>query len=352
MALCRKFLSILDNKIVRFSYFATSLIMSNSKHWFSQLARMRLFNLSWQLLIFLYCAIILIFACIYTSIPNDFSHLNLVKETAYSDIQKKVENTLSLTIKDMLSYEIKQFTEDDTKPFKYDLTTLSDSQREMILFAKQINVKRVDFIKDIEMEDHGYYVSLNLTADIFFEAPNIERAGTYSGFFTSEISVQYPMELSRKDKDIFFKILLNHRHRTFLYDVSEPATPMAYEYLVMVLKEIGTTKSQDHISDISMLLLNSNIPSEERSKHINDLIMLSRGIPVGTYFCLFKRMLYLSMITITTLGYGDIVPLTDLSRLLVGLEATLGVICLGLIIAIFSNLLGGNKGDSVTEQGV
>jgi hypothetical protein len=46
----------------------------------------------------------------------------------------------------------------------------------------------------------------------------------------------------------------------------------------------------------------------------------------------FGRMLYLSVVTITTVGYGDIVPLTGKARTLVGLEATLGIVLLGLFI--------------------
>jgi hypothetical protein len=46
----------------------------------------------------------------------------------------------------------------------------------------------------------------------------------------------------------------------------------------------------------------------------------------------FLRMLYFSVITITTVGYGDIVPLTPWARFLAGLEATLGIVQLGLFI--------------------
>lgn len=35
------------------------------------------------------------------------------------------------------------------------------------------------------------------------------------------------------------------------------------------------------------------------------------------------------MVTITTLGFGDIVPLTNTTRMLIGLESTIGVIILG-----------------------
>jgi hypothetical protein len=48
------------------------------------------------------------------------------------------------------------------------------------------------------------------------------------------------------------------------------------------------------------------------------------------------RMTYFSATTITTLGLGDIAPITDISRLLVATEAVLGLIVIGL----FLNALG------------
>jgi hypothetical protein len=46
----------------------------------------------------------------------------------------------------------------------------------------------------------------------------------------------------------------------------------------------------------------------------------------------FWRMFYLSAVTITTLGYGDIAPLTPRARTLILIEAVLGIIVIGLII--------------------
>jgi len=50
---------------------------------------------------------------------------------------------------------------------------------------------------------------------------------------------------------------------------------------------------------------------------------------------LFWRMFYLSTATITTTGYGDIVPLTDLARGMVALESILGIVLIGLFINSF-----------------
>jgi hypothetical protein len=46
----------------------------------------------------------------------------------------------------------------------------------------------------------------------------------------------------------------------------------------------------------------------------------------------FSRMLYLSAVSATTLGFGDIVPVTVVSRSLVTLEAILGVVFAGLFL--------------------
>jgi hypothetical protein len=52
------------------------------------------------------------------------------------------------------------------------------------------------------------------------------------------------------------------------------------------------------------------------------------GASSGRYW----RMLYVSSITITTVGYGDIVPLTNRARLIIAAEAVLGVVLVGLFL--------------------
>lgn len=47
---------------------------------------------------------------------------------------------------------------------------------------------------------------------------------------------------------------------------------------------------------------------------------------------------YFSVVTITTLGYGDILPAGNISRVLVIIESILGVLLIGLFLnAIFEN---------------
>lgn len=60
-----------------------------------------------------------------------------------------------------------------------------------------------------------------------------------------------------------------------------------------------------------------------------------RGMPSGMSGN-FIRMLYLSASTITTLGYGDIVPITTVSRLLVSIESIMGIVLIGLFLNALS----------------
>jgi hypothetical protein len=47
--------------------------------------------------------------------------------------------------------------------------------------------------------------------------------------------------------------------------------------------------------------------------------------------------IYFSVVTFTTLGYGDITPKTDMQKIICGSEALLGALFLGLIVAGFAN---------------
>lgn len=65
---------------------------------------------------------------------------------------------------------------------------------------------------------------------------------------------------------------------------------------------------------------------------IQEYFYINRGIQTRITWGAFKRMLYLSAVTITTLGYGDIVPNSDTTRFLVALQSVLGIIIIGLFI--------------------
>ena len=49
-------------------------------------------------------------------------------------------------------------------------------------------------------------------------------------------------------------------------------------------------------------------------------------------FGAYIRMLYCSAVTQTTLGYGDVVPISDRTRFAVGLQSVLGIVMIGLLL--------------------
>ncbi|WP_406541645.1 potassium channel family protein [Clostridium ljungdahlii] len=51
----------------------------------------------------------------------------------------------------------------------------------------------------------------------------------------------------------------------------------------------------------------------------------------------YSDSLYFSVITFSTLGYGDILPQTSRLRLICGSEALLGIMCTGMFVAGFAN---------------
>ncbi len=57
----------------------------------------------------------------------------------------------------------------------------------------------------------------------------------------------------------------------------------------------------------------------------------SRGFPAEVRGS-FSRMFYLSAVTITTVGFGDIVPLTPAARVAVTTEAIVGIVLIGLFL--------------------
>lgn len=57
----------------------------------------------------------------------------------------------------------------------------------------------------------------------------------------------------------------------------------------------------------------------------------------------FRELMYFSYVTLTTLGYGDTVPISSHARLLALLEAISGVIFIGVLIARLAGALNNEK---------
>lgn len=89
----------------------------------------------------------------------------------------------------------------------------------------------------------------------------------------------------------------------------------------------AATKVQELLGTANSFKVPDHI--KERFRQLRDE---DEGRSTGRTMDTFVRTLYLSAVTITTVGYGDIVPLTDLARAAVATEAITGIILIGLFL--------------------
>jgi hypothetical protein len=81
--------------------------------------------------------------------------------------------------------------------------------------------------------------------------------------------------------------------------------------------------------------------SEATYQRLEDFFLAVDGDPSFASDHL-SRMLYLSAVTITTLGFGDITPVSEEARFLVAAEAVLGIVVIGAFLSLLA--LGRHRG--------
>ena len=72
--------------------------------------------------------------------------------------------------------------------------------------------------------------------------------------------------------------------------------------------------------------------SDSLNADIKGFWRATRGFPTYNISGRFLRMLYFSAITITTIGYGDIYPISNIARIIVTTETVLGLVFAGLFL--------------------
>jgi len=90
----------------------------------------------------------------------------------------------------------------------------------------------------------------------------------------------------------------------------------------------------EEISRVFRPLPYENLPIIEINSIKSDLkeyAGLIDGSPIS-FLDNYSRMFYLSSVTITTSGFGDIVPITNRARMIISIEALLGIIIAGLFL--------------------
>jgi hypothetical protein len=159
---------------------------------------------------------------------------------------------------------------------------------------------------------------------------------------------------------------LKYKDGEFSFAIIETDTPSAYRTRPGILRyqfsllypriskddnssrmyAVGYENNEIRDLDIisKLLPINRKYSEEDQSKDMGFIVLsnllekklqawarATAGFPAqssGTYW----RLLYLSAMTITTVGYGDILPITTRARLVLGGEAVLGIVIIGLFL--------------------
>ncbi|KUJ73515.1 hypothetical protein AVO42_11875 [Thiomicrospira sp. XS5] len=69
-------------------------------------------------------------------------------------------------------------------------------------------------------------------------------------------------------------------------------------------------------------------------------LLPSENLNIGTHSNSLFTYVYFSTVTITTLGYGDVLPVGSLTQMLTALESVLGIVFIGLFLNALSQRLG------------
>lgn len=104
--------------------------------------------------------------------------------------------------------------------------------------------------------------------------------------------------------------------------------------IIFPLKPDGSTIPVTEKADSVWLAVSGSL--QERIAAFTSTV---KGLPKSASGA-FARMFYFSAVTITTLGYGDIVPITNPARILVALESIFGIVLIGLFLNSLSREYG------------
>lgn len=252
-----------------------------------------------------YIIVIIIFSGIYTIIGDDFYHTTIIHENTTKELYKEI----LIGLQDSIKSNIKLYNQSR----KISL----DEGEDWFLYIDDLYVQKFEVIKE------G-----NLIVEILM----------YINSNSSDLGrVQSNYRFKMNSNGGSLKTNANGGTHTFLFEFTDrryvDMSQLGYQNVDLM--RLFPSKIKSRVPYINL--------SYEMSKKLKVYFDSINGMPHnmdGSYW----RMLYLSMVTITTLGYGDIVPLTAKARFLVGLESVIGIIIIGLFATAVFNNLNTNEG--------
>ena len=90
---------------------------------------------------------------------------------------------------------------------------------------------------------------------------------------------------------------------------------------------------------LSFAFVYANVSAENGKPLVAECPISGVSNPADLGYPPFITALYFSVVTFTTLGFGDVIPVSDWGKVAVGIEVILGYFMLGGLIALFANKL-------------
>jgi hypothetical protein len=184
------------------------------------------------------------------------------------------------------------------------------------------------------LDQDGYRINIT-DLQVYGLRPTVDRIGIRMSLTVTKatsrgpIVEHFPFEANYAASEKSFLLDPNSGQRTFFKVLSfdpptiklfDPANEKTFDYGVLFPHADGSQYLAPFLA----------LP-EPLNDRLQGFWRATRGLPAQASGG-FWRMFYLSAVTITTVGYGDIVPLTTTARVLVSSEAILGIIVIGLFL--------------------
>ena len=246
----------------------------------------------------LYLAMIPLFAGIYSLMPDNFYHSTVQYEASITQDKAKIKDIIYRCCKESF---INTHGPNWKSSEGYFLQLVS-------IDNLQINERNISFT-----------IGALLYREYKHSAP-LKREYEHC-FSSADLRISLDRVIEDKVRIIFPIDFANERGCISKLDLKE-----LFSFPVDGLKDLYTSAYTSKGSVIGFLV----VPKRDMG-HFYAYCKAMKGFPAYSGGN-FGRMFYFSAVTITTLGYGDIVPITRISRTLVTVEAILGVVLVGLFL--------------------
>jgi hypothetical protein len=255
----------------------------------------------------LYVALIMLFAGVYVLIRGDFQHTTVRMEPSYLKERRELRKALESCLSDTLRFV------------------------DVVLPSGKVRIPGYMRFDDLGISPEG---RLRFTVSVHVLHMKAPERYVESGLFEVLLPVDWPVEARKELRRVGIEYrTMSHSFPVWVRRLSGPPVPEGAVASLLGCKGSGVSE------------LGWTCVPEPLYARMVAFRKATEGNPSDIPGSM-GRMLYLSVVTVNTLGYGDILPLTGRARFFTGLESFLGIVVLGLFVSSAARGRRGDKGQS------